>query len=151
MCDPVSAAIAMSALQAFGSLSAAQAQLDAGKANAKGITQQAEYDEDRRREELARVQGAARAAAGASNLQLAGSPLDVIAENAAQGEMDALAIRWSGRQAAAAARVEASSAAAASTIDAFGAVLSGASAWDRLAGKPTAPTITRTRSTTIYG
>ena len=101
MCDPVLAAAV--GVQALGSImqgqqQAAASRYNAGVAenNATAARQSAAYEEARQREKVQAQQGQARANAGASGLQFTGSPLDVIAQNAENAELDSLAIRDGG-------------------------------------------------------
>jgi hypothetical protein len=67
----------------------------------------AAFDEDRLREQGIRRRAAARAAAGAQGRSLEGSPLLLLAEDAADTEIDALSIRFGGARQAAALRSQA--------------------------------------------
>jgi len=139
MCDLQTIGIVFTAMQAVGSISAGVSQQRAAQANAAAITSQAAYEERLQREQAARVMGAARAATAASGLVLTGSALDVIADSAAAAEMDALAIRASGRQRAAVALYEGRAALMGGIVGAGSAILSGVSAWQKFPGSPAGP------------
>jgi len=64
--------------------------------NAAAIRQAAALDEDTSRKKSGRIQGAVRARAAASGVDLGGSPLDVLADNASEAELEALTIRYRG-------------------------------------------------------
>jgi hypothetical protein len=94
-------AIAGSAISAGGALmqgkqaeAAANLQAQAQKRQALQESQASAYerDQERHRQELA--QSAARAQAGASGVALSGSPAEVLAANARQGELDVQAMRY---------------------------------------------------------
>jgi hypothetical protein len=94
---------ASAALGAIGTFQQGQAQAQASQYNARvaeqnatAARQKAAFDEQLRREQLERVQAAARAAIGKSGSDFSGSALDLMAQNAAQAELDALAIRYGG-------------------------------------------------------
>lgn len=102
------------ALSAVGMVQQGQAQAQASRYNAQiaeqnavQARQKAAFDEQMRREQLERVQGAARAAIGKSGSDFSGSALDVMAQNAAAAELDALAIRYGGEVRAAGAESQA--------------------------------------------
>lgn len=112
MCfDPATAAIigtiatvAGTGMQVFGSIQqgqAAQAASDYNAAvarnNAIAAEQQAATDEEQQRDRFRRAQAAARASLGLSGTTGAGSAEDLLAENAANAELDAQAIRYRGR------------------------------------------------------
>lgn len=90
-------------LSAMATIQQGQAQSQAAKYNAQvaeqnatAARQKAAFDEQMRREQLDRVQAAARAAIGKSGSDFSGSALDLMAQNAASAELDALAIRYGG-------------------------------------------------------
>lgn len=80
---------------------AADANADAQEQNARAAEAKAKYDEDRHRESVNKILSAQRALYGKSGLEMSGSPLLTMEDTAAQGEMDALAIRYGGDVAAA--------------------------------------------------
>lgn len=95
--------VAGTALSAVGTLQQGIAQgrasdynAQVAEQNATAARQKAAFDEAARREQLQRVQAAARAAIGKSGADFSGSALDLMAQNAAQAELDALAIRYGG-------------------------------------------------------
>lgn len=90
-------------VSAISAIQQGQAQSDAAKYNAQvaennaiAARQKATFDEQMRREQLARVQAQARANIGKGGGEFTGSALDIMAENAAAAELDALAIRYGG-------------------------------------------------------
>lgn len=94
-------------VQGIGAVAQGNAQADAEvrqhNMNAEAQTRQAAinqttaaYQAQRKRDEVERNLGAARAAAAGSGLALDGSVMDVIGESAVEGEMDIQAIRWNG-------------------------------------------------------
>lgn len=90
-------------VSAISAISQGQAQSDAAKYNAQvaennaiAARQKASFDAELRREQLARVQAQARANIGKTGGDFSGSALDIMAENAAAAELDALAIRYGG-------------------------------------------------------
>ena len=89
MCEPISmmmmAMRASSLISASGSLQEGQASVD-----------KAAYDEEMHRERVRKLISSQRAAYGASGVDIEGSPLLLLEDTAAQGEMDALAIRYGG-------------------------------------------------------
>jgi hypothetical protein len=64
--------------------------------NAVAAEQQAAYDENQQRDRFRRAQASARASLGISGTTGAGSAEDLLAENAANAELDAQAIRYGG-------------------------------------------------------
>lgn len=68
--------------------------------NAQIETMQASEDAERSRRASRRRIGAMRAAYGASGVTMEGSPLDVLEDSFAEGELDALTIQYQGRMAA---------------------------------------------------
>ncbi len=76
---------------------AAQFQAGIARQNAVAIVQQAQAREVRLRREQRRRIGLTRASFGAAGVQLPGTPLDVLAEQALEAEEDAQLIRFGGR------------------------------------------------------
>ncbi len=67
------------------------------EANAEAIKAKAAYEEDISRDKLKRLMGTQRALYGKAGVDISsGSPLLVLADTAAQGEKEALAIRYGG-------------------------------------------------------
>jgi len=94
----------------------------------------AKYDEERHRKSVDKLLSAQRALYGKSGLDMSGSPLLVMEDTAAQGELDALAIRYGGsvaaaqqRSAANLSRMEGSAAQTSSYFKAGSSLLTGAS------------------------
>lgn len=124
MCDPVTALAVGGAI--FGAIGQVQ-QLNSASAVANANAQQAiisaNADEQKQRDQLKRLLGSQQAGYGASGVASdSGSPLDVAADTAAQGEIDALTIRYNGQIRANASRYQASADQAAIP----GAILTGA-------------------------
>lgn len=109
------------------SLAMADQQRAVAKANAKAATQRAAIEEQRLREDRRRKLATARAKYGASGVSMTGSPLDVMADQFATAEQDALLVRYGGAAEAGRSLMEGSLAAAQSTGQAIGAGFSGAS------------------------
>lgn len=92
-----------SVISAVGAVSQASAAAKAADYNAKVAEknaaiakQNALADEQAKRRETQSILGRSRAAIGASGLAVVGTPLDVLSETAALGELDALTIRYNG-------------------------------------------------------
>lgn len=104
-----------SAVSAVSQISSGYAQRDALDYNARvaemhaaAAEQSAALEEETTRKRVSRVQGTVRARAAAAGLDIGeGSPLDVLAENAAEGELEALTARYSGAVEASRARSQA--------------------------------------------
>lgn len=99
---------------AVGAVQSGQAQAKAAEYNAQvaennaqAQQQAAAYEESRLRERQRRELGYARAAAGGTGVSMEGSPLDLMAQNAQNAEMDALAVRYQGLLGANASRSQA--------------------------------------------
>ena len=110
------ALIAGAVVSAAGAISAGQAQKSAAKYNAalaeeegRAARAKAAFDEDRHRDQVERLQSSARALLGGRGIDIEGSPLLALADNAMEGELDALAIRYGGDVAEMRARAEAAS------------------------------------------
>ncbi len=117
-------------------------------ANAKAAKQQAQAEEIRLRRDRVRRIAATRAAFGAAGVALAGTPLDVLAEQALEAEEDALLTRFGGRVRARAFRFQAGAARA----GAGGALLGGAlAATGTLLGSPLFRPAALGRATTSPG
>lgn len=96
-------AIAGTVMSVMGALQQGKAASNAAKFNASVADrnaliarQQAEEDVNRQRRDTRRRMGSIRARFGASGVDLAGSPLDVIEDSAAEAELDALTIQHQG-------------------------------------------------------
>lgn len=68
--------------------------------NAAAAKAQAALDEENIRVRTRAIQGTVRARAGAAGVDLGGSPLDLLASNASEAELEALAARYAGETAA---------------------------------------------------
>lgn len=96
-----------SLLEGFGQYQANKANAEISKAQAKQARLNAAYNERRSREESARLMGEQAARFGASGVAMEGTPLLVMADQARQSELDALAIRTQGKQASEGYKAEA--------------------------------------------
>jgi hypothetical protein len=88
-----------SLLEGFGQYQANKANADISKVQAKQARLNAAYNERRSREASARLMGEQAARFGASGVATEGTPLLVMADQARQAELKALAIRNEGKQA----------------------------------------------------
>lgn len=110
MCGPIAiaAAVAASALTAYGQLEAGKAAKQAGDYNAaiarnnqiiaerqaEDAVKRGDIAADEQRRKTARIAGAQKAAIGASGIALdSGTPMDIFGDTAAFGELDALTIK----------------------------------------------------------
>jgi hypothetical protein len=104
--DPVTLAIVAGGaalISAAGAMAQAKQQSDMAKYNARvaeaqgvALKQQAAFEEDKQRAATSRLLSAQQAATGKSGVTFEGSPLLAAATSAANAELDALAIRYSG-------------------------------------------------------
>lgn len=76
----------------------AQFELDLAERNAQAAIQQAAAEEVRLRRDRGRRIESTRAAFGAAGVQVQGSPLEVLADEAMEAEEDALLVRFGGEQ-----------------------------------------------------
>lgn len=83
-------------MSAFGAYSSGQAQQQQSNYNAQVERQQAMADEAAQRRRSSAILSQSRANIGASGVEIAGSPLEVMAQSAADAELDALTIRYGG-------------------------------------------------------
>jgi len=104
MCDPVTAAVGISAVGAGVTASSQMAAGDYNAAIAEQNAQLAEKDaesalalgvveENRYRRNVRQLQGSQATAIAANNLEQTGTPLDILTDTALIGEVDALTIR----------------------------------------------------------
>lgn len=107
MCNPAFVMIGIAAVSAIGSLQAGQASKDASEQNAQYAEQNAAISRDKanfdatlQARESGQLLGKARAQIAKSGVAYSGSPIDVMADSAAQAELDNLAIRYGGELAA---------------------------------------------------
>lgn len=126
------------AISAMGQLQSAQAAKRAGRTNrwlgernAAIARDQTAAEITRQRREARRVQGATRAAYGASGVTMEGSPLDVLEDSASQAELDALTLQYRGElrargyeEAGARAQLEGDQQARAGRMQAIGSLVS---------------------------
>ena len=118
MCEPLTVALivlgASAAVGAGGALYAGEQQrkaasysADVAEQAAVAARERAAYDEEMHRERIRKTLSTIRSLYGKSGVDMTGTPLLALEETAAQGEMDALAIRYGGDVAAAQKRSEA--------------------------------------------
>ena len=118
MCEPLTTALvimaATTAVSAGGTLYAGEQQrkaasysADVAEQAARAAQERAAYDEEMHRERIRKTLSTIRSLYGKSGVDMTGTPLLTLEETAAQGEMDALAIRYGGNVAAAQKRSEA--------------------------------------------
>jgi hypothetical protein len=88
-----------SLLQGLGQSQANSANAEISKVQAKQARLNAAYNERRQREDSARLMGEQAARFGASGVAMEGTPLLVMADQARQSELEALAIRNQGKMA----------------------------------------------------
>lgn len=95
--------VAGAAMSAIGQLQQAQTAKAVGRYNQQLGERNAAIARDQTASEIVRqqrtarrVQGAARAAYGASGVTMEGSPLDVLEDNATQAELDTLTLKYRG-------------------------------------------------------
>lgn len=131
--------VAAAGLQAAGTLKAGMDANAAGKYNAKKAKRAAAVSRDqaaaamiRQDKEARKAMGAMRAAYGAAGVTVEGSPLEVLAESAANAELDRLTIKYRGELAAqgyesdaALSKFEGKSALTGSLFKAAGTILGG--------------------------
>ena len=86
---------------------AASYSADVAEQAARAAQEKAAYDEEMHRERIRKTLSTMRSLYGKSGVDMTGTPLLALEESAAQGEMDALAIRYGGDVAAARQRSEA--------------------------------------------
>jgi hypothetical protein len=123
---PIASSVASGQLGAYAARSKGRADQQAADINARNIELQAGMKASRMRTTARQEIGAQRAALGASGLQAAGSPLELMAQNAAElerrateetlaGQYDAAITRMGGRE----ARKQAKKVSAASVFEGF--------------------------------
>ena len=115
-----------SLLQGFGQYQSNKANADISKVQSKQAELNAAYNERRQREQSAQLMGEQAARYGASGVSMEGSPLMVMADQARQSELEALAIRNEGKMASEAYKSEESQYKKAATMSLMGGVLNSA-------------------------
>jgi hypothetical protein len=139
MCDlPTALAVIGTAFSAVGAIQQGQAAASTADYNARVATQNAAYEERIQREKAQRLMAQQSSGYLKAGVAMSGTPLDVLADTAAQAELDALAIRYGGATQAAGYRAQGAAAKTAGYIGTGTTLLTGASSW----GKdlfPTAP------------
>jgi hypothetical protein len=127
------------ALSALGAIQSGNAQARAAEYNAAAIQQQAASNEASIRRNATRVRQAQEAAVGASGIELSGSPLEVIADSAANAELDALTVRYGGDVRASQERARGAQARQAGYMGAASSLLMGMNASTRSSRAPVPP------------
>ncbi len=152
MCDFLTAAaIAGTVVSAAASIGGGVMQYQQAQANARTARREAAFEEDRAREQARRLLAAQRVGYAKAGVTPEGSPLEVAADTAAQQEIDALAIRWGGRQRAEAFRSAGTSALVGGLGGAGGALLTGVTSWGQNLLQPGAPQLPRPQRLTQTG
>lgn len=119
-------AVASTAMSVMGTLSAGKAAQGAANYNAQSALMEAQSREAAQRAQAARQIGATRATIGKSGATSEGTPLLVLAESAANAEIDALNTRQTGERQAALYRAQGVNARRAGYIQAGTSLLSSA-------------------------
>jgi len=112
--------------EGYGKYKSNKANSEMSKVQAKQAKMNSAYDSRRAGEESARLMGEQAARFGASGVSMEGTPLLVMADQARQSELDALAIRNQGKQAAMAYKAEAQGYKRAATNSLMGGVIKAA-------------------------
>ena len=102
------AAAAGTAYSADASRRSANISADIAADDARAAQMKARFEEDAHRQRVKKIISSQRALYGASGVSMEGSPLLVMEDTAAQGELDALAIRYGGEIESARKRSESS-------------------------------------------
>lgn len=132
MCIPaaavaIGATILSTAVGAIGQIQQGNTAEKIAQRNATLQTQQGEYEARQIERRVRYIQGDATAQAGANGIGLTGSFLDVLADNAIAGEIDAENARRAGRNAAGTSLAQGRSAKSKSRYSAVGTLIGGAS------------------------
>lgn len=132
-------AVGGTAFSVMGALQSGANAQKVGEYNATVAQQKAQADEATQRRRTNALLSTARANVGASGIELSGSPLDVIANSAAEAELDALNIRYGGQITAQRERLQGSVARSQSYTAAASSLLQGLSSASRAGRKTTTP------------
>lgn len=108
-----------------GALKSGQSESQAAEYNAQTAVAEAQIEENRRRTEASRAMGALRAGISKSGVTMEGTPLMVLAESAANAEIDALNAQWTGQRQAQSQLMRGSAAQTASYYRAGTSLMSG--------------------------
>ena len=128
--------IGSTALDVVGEISRSSQEAKNARTQAKIAEMNAARNEAAARRDTIRKLGAMRAAYGKSGVQLSGTPVEVLADTAAEGELDALTERWSGQSESAMLRRRASDTEASGLFGAGTSLLAGgAKVYDRWANR----------------
>lgn len=121
MCEPLTGMMILGGISALGTAASVAGSIQQGKQQEKvaeynaavaeqgaiAEEQKAAYEEEAHRKKVKSILSSQQAAYGATGVDMEGSPLLVMEDTAAQGELDALAIRYGGDVAAAQKRSQA--------------------------------------------
>lgn len=152
MCDPFTAiAIAGTVASIGASIAGGVQQQAAAKANAKAATQAAAFDELRQRERAQKLLAQQRVGYAKGGVTLEGTPTEVLADTAADAEIDALAIRWGGASRAAAFKAQGQQALIGGVTGAAGALLTGVTSYGSQLLPASSPQLPRAQRLTQTG
>lgn len=121
---------------AVGAIQSGNAQQKMGEYNAAAALATAQSQEQLQRRQSQRILSQGRANAAANGLEMDGSPLEVMAQSAADAEMDALSIRYGGVVRAEQSRIQGNLAQKSGYMSAATNLLMGLSQVGRSGGKP---------------
>ena len=100
--------VASTAFDALGSIAQGESQAKAAEANAEAIRRNAAFNEQQQRRQGQARLSAINTAYGKSGVQMEGTPIEVLSQQAGEIELDALATRWMGENESIAKKYEAS-------------------------------------------
>lgn len=115
------------AMQTIGAIRQGNAEASAAQYNAQAATQEAAAKEAAQRRQADQVQGQLRASLSKSGVRMEGTPLAVLAESAAEAEIDAQNTRWNRDREVAIQGARASNARTAGYLNAGTSLLTGLS------------------------
>lgn len=138
-------------ISALGAIQGGNQQARAAEFNAQAAQNQAAAQEAQQRRQAARVMGQGRANVAASGIEMDGSPLEVMADSAANAELDALTIRYGGQVRADQERMRGSMARQAGYMGAASSLLMGMGQASRGSRAPNVPPQTPTPSPLAVG
>ena len=118
---------ATAAAGAVGAIAAGNAQANAAKFNAMMAMDQAKATAGRQEQDTRRKLAEARAAYGAANVDIQGTPLEVMSDLATQGALDVQTTLWKGQMQAGQDQYQGQQAQTAGYVQAGGSILTGAS------------------------
>lgn len=127
MCEPATIIAGITAVvSAAGAIQSGNAQKKMAEYNAQVAEAQGKYNAERQQDRARRLLAQGRVNIAKSGIQVSGSPLDVLTDNAMNAELDRLAILRSADSKAAMSRMEGSAAQQAGYFGAATSLLSGA-------------------------